>query len=372
MRAYLSAPFVAEDFAFEQHTLRGVPEMPAALEAGGAAVDRLIGFDLGKLYVERYFPPANKARAEAMIANLMAAYREGIATLDWMGADTRREALAKLEAIAPRIAYPRAGAITAGSRSRDDLVGDVMRARRFDYDSGWPSSARKVDRAEWRTTPQTVNAFYSAGRNEIVFPAGILQPPFFDAEADDAANYGGIGSVIGHEISHAFDDQGSRFDGEGNLRNWWTDDDRSRFETKTRSLVAQYDAFRPLPGYHVNGALTLGENAADNAGLAIAVRAYRLSRKGCPAPVIDGFTGEQRLFISFAQIWRDKVRDAARIERLKVDPHSPGQFRANGTLRNQSAFDEPSASNPATRCTCRRSSGYRCGRPTARSLSRQA
>jgi predicted metalloendopeptidase len=338
---YLSAPFVAESFAFEEHTLRGVPEIQPRWKRAVNTVDRLIGFDLGKLYVERYFPPANKARAEAMIGHLMAAYREGIATLDWMGPDTRREALAKLETIAPRIAYPATWRDYGGLEIRKgDLVGNVMRARRFDYEFWLAKLGGKVDRAEWRTTPQTVNAFYSAGRNEIVFPAGILQPPFFDAEADDAANYGGIGSVIGHEISHAFDDQGSKFDGEGNLRNWWTADDRSRFEGKTRSLVAQYDAFSPLPGYHVNGGLTLGENAADNAGLAIAIRAYRLSRKGCPAPVIDGFGGEQRLFISFAQIWHDKVRDAARIERLKVDPHSPGQFRANGTLRNQNAFDE--------------------------------
>ena len=338
---YLSAAFVAEDFAFEQHTLRGVLELQPRWKRAVSAVDRLIGFDLGKLYVERYFPPANKARAEAMIANLMAAYREGIATLDWMGPDTRREALAKLEAIAPRIAYPATWRDYSGLKiEKGDLIGNVMRARRFDHEFWMAKLGGKVDRAEWRTTPQTVNAFYSAGRNEIVFPAGILQPPFFDAEADDAANYGGIGSVIGHEISHAFDDQGSRFDGEGNLRNWWTADDRSRFDARTRSLVAQYDAFTPLPDYHVNGALTLGENAADNAGLAIAVRAYRLSRKGCPAPVIDGFGGEQRLFIGFAQIWHEKTRDAARIERLKVDPHSPGQFRANGTLRNQNAFDE--------------------------------
>jgi predicted metalloendopeptidase len=338
---YLSAPFVAEEFSFEQHTLRGVPQIPPRWKRAVSTVDRLIGFDLGKLYVERYFPPANKARAEAMIANLMAAYREGIATLDWMGADTRREALAKLEAIAPRIAYPATWRDYSGLEIRKgDLVGNVMRARRFDYEFWLAKLGKKVDRAEWRTTPQTVNAFYSAGRNEVVFPAGILQPPFFDAAADDAANYGAIGSVIGHEISHAFDDQGSKFDGDGNLRNWWTADDRSRFDGKTKSLVAQYDAFSPLPGYHVNGGLTLGENVADNAGLAIALRAYRLSRKGCPAPVIDGFGGEQRLFISFAQIWHDKVRDAARIERLKTDPHSPGKFRADGTLRNQGSFAE--------------------------------
>jgi predicted metalloendopeptidase len=338
---YLSAPFADEDFAFELHALRGVPEIQPRWKRAVAAVDRMLGFDLGKVYVERYFPPDAKARAETMIANLIAVYREGIATLDWMGEATRSEALKKLEAIVPMIAYPaKSRDYTALDIQRGDLAGNVMRARRFDYDYWMDKLGRKVDRAEWFTTPQTVNAFYSSSRNQIVFPAGILQPPFFDAAADDAANYGGIGSVIGHEISHAFDDHGSQFDGEGNLRNWWTRDDRERFEKQTHTLVAQYDAFTPLPGYHVNGALTLGENVADNAGLAIAVRAYRLARKGCPAPVIDGYSGEQRLFISFAQIWHDKVRDAARIERLKVDPHSPGQFRANGTLRNQSSFVE--------------------------------
>jgi predicted metalloendopeptidase len=304
-----------------------------------ALVDRLIGFDLGKLYVEHYFPPESKARAEAMIANLIAVYRDGIATLDWMGPDTRAEALKKLKAIVPMIAYPASwrdyGALEI---QRSDLVGNVMRGQRFDYDYWLGKLGQNVDRQEWFTAPQVVNAFYSPSRNQIVFPAGILQPPFFDATADAAANYGAIGAVIGHEISHAFDDQGSQFDGEGNLRNWWTREDRERFEQQTHSLVSQYDAFAPIAGYHVNGALTLGENVADNAGLAIAVRAYRLARKGCPAPVIDGFSGEQRLFLSFAQIWREKLRDAARIERLKTDPHSPGQFRADGTLRNQSVF----------------------------------
>ncbi len=336
---YLSKPFADEDFAFEQKTLRGVPEIQPRWKRAVSTVDRLIGFDLGKLYVERTFPPEAKARAEAMIANLIAVYRDGIATLDWMGPQTRREALSKLEAIVPMIAYPAKSRDYLGLEvRRDDLAGNVMRARRFDHAYWLAKAGRKVDRTEWFTTPQTVNAFYSSSRNQIVFPAGILQPPFFDAAADDAANYGAIGTVIGHEISHAFDDRGSQFDGEGNLRNWWTSDDRERFEKQTSSLVAQYDAFSPLTGYRVNGALTLGENVADNAGLAIAVRAYRLARLGCPSPVIDGFSGEQRLFISFAQIWHDKVRDAARIERLKTDPHSPGQFRANGTLRNQSSF----------------------------------
>jgi predicted metalloendopeptidase len=338
---YLSAPFVEEDFAFELHALRGVPEIQPRWKRAVSLVDRLIGFDLGKLYVERYFPPESKAHAERMIANLITVYRDGIATLDWMGPETRREALAKLEAIVPMIAYPTKWRdYTALDISKGDLAGNVLRARRFDYEYWLGKVGRKVDRQEWFTAPQTVNAFYSSSRNQIVFPAGILQPPFFDAGADDAANYGAIGSVIGHEISHAFDDHGSQFDGEGNLRNWWTKEDRDRFDKQTHSLVAQYDAFTALPGYRVNGALTLGENVADNAGLAIAVRAYRLARQGCPAPVMEGYSGEQRLFISFAQIWHDKVRDAARIERLKTDPHSPGKFRADGTLRNQSLFVE--------------------------------
>jgi putative endopeptidase len=344
---YLSAPFVAEDFEFEQHTLRGVPEIQPRWKRAVATVDRLISFGLGRLYVERYFPPADKARADELIANLIAAYRESIATLDWMGPETRREALGKLATISPKIGYPATWRDYGGLVvRRDDLAGNVMRARRFDTEFWIAKLGRNVDRAEWRTPPQTVNANYSSSRNEITFPAGILQPPFFDAGADAAANYGGIGVVIGHEISHAFDDQGSRFDAEGNLRNWWTEEDRARFDARTRGLVAQYDAFSPLPGYRVNGALTLGENAADNAGLAIAERAYRLSLRGCPAPVIDGYTGAQRLFISFAQIWHDKLRDAARIERLKIDPHSPGQFRANGSLRNQGAFDDAFAVKP--------------------------
>jgi putative endopeptidase len=338
---FLSAPYVAEDFAFEQHTLRGVPEITPRWKRAVATLDRLVGFALGKLYVERYFPPENKAHADAMIAHLMAAYREAIASLDWMGPETRREALTKLAAISPKIAYPATWRDYNGLEIRaDDLAGNVMRARRFYSDFWLAKLGRKVDRSEWFTPPQTVNAFYQPTQNDITFPAGILQPPFFDAGADDAANYGGIGTVIGHEISHAFDDQGSRFDGDGNLRNWWTDEDRARFDAKTRSLIAEYDAFSPLPGYHVNGALTLGENAADNAGLAIATRAWRLSLANCTSPVIDGYTGAQRLFIAFAQIWRDKTRDASRIEQLKTNPHSPGQFRANGTLRNQGLFDE--------------------------------
>jgi putative endopeptidase len=223
---------------------------------------------------------------------------------------------------------------------RDDLAGNVMRARTFGYRYWMAKVGQKVDRTEWFAAPQIVNAFYNPNLNEVLFPAGILQPPFFDATADDAANYGGIGVVIGHELSHAFDDEGSRYDGVGNLRNWWTDADRAAFEKKTHGMIAQYDAFSPLPGYQVNGALTLGENVADNAGLAIALKAYRASLGGKEPPVIDGFTGEQRLFLAFAQIWKSKMRDAARIQQLKTDPHSPGQFRANGAVRNQETFQK--------------------------------
>jgi putative endopeptidase len=338
---YLPKAFVAADYDFEQRTLRDVPEIQPRWKRAVAIVDRSLGFALGKLYVERHFPPANRARAEAMIAQMIAVYGESIEKLDWMRPETRRQALAKLAAMRPKIGYPENWRDYAGlAVRREELVGNVMRARRFDYAFWTAKVGQKVDRDEWFTAPQVVNAFYSPGRNEIIFPAGILQPPFFDAAAEDAANYGGIGTVIGHEISHGFDDEGSRFDGAGNLRNWWTAEDRSHFEARTRGLVAQYDAFSPLPGYRVNGALTLGENIADNSGLAVAVKSYRRSLAGQPAPVIDGYTGDQRLFLAFAQIWKDKVREAARIERIKTDPHSPGQFRANGALRNQSAFDE--------------------------------
>ncbi|HTR83459.1 MAG TPA: M13 family metallopeptidase [Reyranella sp.] len=337
----LSARFVDENFSFEMNMLRGVPQQLPRWKRAVDSTGRLLAFAVGKLYVERHFPPANKAHAEALIANMRDVYRQRIETLDWMSPETRRQALDKLAAIRPKIGYPDKWRDYGALRiERGDLVGNVMRARQLDYAFWTAKVGKKVDRDEWFTAPQVVNAFYNPNQNEIIFPAAILQPPFFDASADDAANYGGIGVVIGHEISHAFDDQGSRFDGVGNLRNWWTAEDRARFEAKTKALVAQYDSFSPLPGYNVNGALTLGENVADNAGLAMAERAYHHSLAGKAPPMVDGFTGEQRLFIAFAQIWKDKVRDKARIERLKVDPHSPGQFRANGSVRNQPAFHD--------------------------------
>jgi putative endopeptidase len=261
-----------------------------------------------------------------------------------MGAETRRQALDKLAAMRPQIAYP-AKWRDYGTLEirRDDLVGNAMRAYAFNYDFWMAKLGQKVDRDEWFTAPQTVNAFFSANHNVIVFPAGILQPPFFDGEAEDAANYGGIGTVIGHEISHAFDDEGSRFDGEGNLRNWWSAEDRARFEAKARGLVAQYDAFSPLPGYNVNGQLTLGENIADNAGLAIALKAYHISLNGKPAPMIGGFTGDQRFYLSFGQIWRTKMRDSALRTQTLSNEHAVAEFRVIGPTRNQdewyAAFD---------------------------------
>jgi predicted metalloendopeptidase len=222
--------------------------------------------------------------------------------------------------------------------ARDDLVGNVMRSHEVEYNRELNKLGKPIDRDEWGMTPQTINAYYNPEMNEIVFPAAILQPPFFDANADDAVNYGGIGAVIGHEISHGFDDQGSQYDGDGNLRDWWTEADHKNFAAKTKMLVNQYNQFEPIPGYHVNGELTLGENIADNSGLAIAYKAYKISLKGKKAPVIDGLTGEQRLYMGWAQVWRTKMREQQQIVQVKTDPHSPGQFRANGTLRNQPGF----------------------------------
>jgi predicted metalloendopeptidase len=320
---------------------------------------------LGRLYVERYFPLASKDRADAMIAHLMDAYRESIATLDWMGPETRRQALDKLAAIRPMIGYPVTWRdYTALVVRRDDLVGNVMRARGFHYNFWLAKLGGEVDRAEWHSPPQTINAFYSPSRNAIVFPAGILQQPFFDAGADDAANYGAIGTVIGHEISHAFDDQGSRFDGEGNLRNWWTEEDRSHFDGKTRSLIAQYDAFSPLPGYQVNGALTLGENVADNAGVAVAIGsrlAAARRRSSTATPARSACSSAPRKSGATRQDARCGAHRAAQGGPARAGPVPRQRKRA---IRVPSTAR--STSSRAMRCICRRSSGYRRGRSTAR------
>jgi putative endopeptidase len=336
---YLSKPFADENFAFEGGVLSGTPVELPRWKRGVGVVESTMGQGLGKLYVAKYFPPENKARMDEMVRNILAAYRQSIDNLDWMGLETKKQAQAKLAKFDPKIAYPSKWRdYTSLTVKKDDLIGNVMRARRYEYNRNLAKLGRPIDRTEWGMTPQTVNAYYNSRRNEIVFPAAILQPPFFDPKADDATNYGSIGAVIGHEISHGFDDSGSQSDGDGQLRDWWTADDRARFNAKTKTLIAQYDAFEPVPGYHVNGALTLGENIADNSGIAIAYKAYQISLHGKPSPVIDGKTGEQRFYIGFATIYRVKIREAQAIRQVKSDTHSPGEFRANGTLRNQEPF----------------------------------
>jgi len=338
---YLSKAFVDQRFSFNGTTLAGIPELEPRWKRGVSTLEGSLGDAVGKLYVKDHFPAERKAHMEVLVKNLLAAYKDSIDTLDWMSPATKKEAQSKLAKFTPKIGYPNKWKeYTALTVKRDDLVGNVMRSREVEYNRELNKLGKPIDRDEWGMTPQTVNAYYNPELNEIVFPAAILQPPFFDAKADDAVNYGGIGAVIGHEISHGFDDQGSQYDGDGNMRNWWTEEDGKRFGEKTKALIAQYAAFSPLEGYNVNGELTLGENIGDNSGLAIAYKAYKISLKGKPAPVIDGLTGDQRFYMGWGQVWRTKMREPAQIAQIKTDPHSPAQYRANGTLKNQPGFYE--------------------------------
>ncbi|QOY94658.1 M13 family peptidase [Massilia sp. UMI-21] len=339
--SYLSKPFVDQRFAFNGTVLSGIPQLEPRWKRGVSTLEANLGDAVGKLYVKEHFPAERKARMEVLVKNLLEAYRQSIDTLDWMSPATKKEAQAKLAKFTPKIGYPNKWKDYASlDVKRDDLVGNVMRAREVEYQRELNKLGKPIDRDEWGMTPQTVNAYYNPELNEIVFPAAILQPPFFDAKADDAVNYGGIGAVIGHEISHGFDDQGSQYDGDGNMRNWWTKEDGEKFAEKTKVLIQQYGGYSPLPGYKVNGELTLGENIGDNSGLAIAYKAYKLSLNGKPAPVINGLTGDQRFYMGWGQVWRSKMREPAQIAQVKTDPHSPGQFRANGTLKNQPGFYE--------------------------------
>ncbi len=336
---YLSKPFADENFAFFGTALNGIPQQEVRWKRAIGLEEGAIGDGLGKLYVAKYFPPENKARMEKLVANLLAAYRQSIDTLDWMTPDTKKEAQAKLSSFMTKIGYPANWRdYSTLDIKKDDLLGNVRRANEYEYWRNVNKLGKPIDRTEWGMTPQTVNAYYNPEMNEIVFPAAILQPPFFNIHADDAVNYGAIGAVIGHEISHGFDDQGAQYDGAGNLRDWWTKEDHEHFKAKTEALVKQYSAYEPVAGYHVNGELTLGENIADNSGLAIAYKAYKLSLGGKPAPVIDGLTGEQRFYLGFGQVWRGKMRENAAIVRIKTDPHSPPQVRADGTVKNQPGF----------------------------------
>jgi putative endopeptidase len=340
----LTEALVDADFDFYGRLLTGTEEIRDRWKRGVSLVQGLMGDAVGKLYVERHFPPGAKARIDTLVDNLREAYRISISDLDWMTPATRERALTKLGKFTAKVGYPAKWRdYSTLVIDRADLYGNYRRGSAVGSDRELAKLGGPVDRDEWFMTPQTVNAYYNPGMNEIVFPAAILQPPFFDAEADDAANYGGIGGVIGHEIGHGFDDQGAKYDGDGNLVDWWTDDDRAEFGSRTKALIEQYEAFTPrgLAGdHHVNGAFTVGENIGDLGGLSIALLAYQLSLNGQPAPVIDGLTGVQRVFYGWAQVWRTKSRDAEAIRRLAVDPHSPPEFRCNGVIRNLDAFYE--------------------------------
>lgn len=340
---YLSAAFVDTNFAFYGTAISGTPRNKDRWKRGVAVVEAGLGEAVGQIYVARHFPESHKARMQTLVANLIEAYRRSINDVVWMGGDTKAEALRKLEAFRAKIGYPDEWIdYSAVVIDPEDLLGNVERAHNADVDRHLDEVGKPVDRNKWLMTPQTVNAYYHPMMNEIVFPAAILQPPFFTADADDAVNYGGIGAVIGHEIGHGFDDQGSQFDGGGALRNWWTDQDRQAFEALTARLVAQYEALSPTaaPGHHVNGRLTLGENIGDLAGLTIAYKAYQISLDGDEPEVLDGLTGRQRFFASWAAGWRQVIRQEEAIRRLATDPHSPNEFRTNAIAKNLDSFHE--------------------------------
>jgi putative endopeptidase len=338
---FLSKPFVDENFAFFEKTLTGAPEIRPRWKRAVALVEQSLGEAVGKLYVAKHFPPAAKQRMQELVANLIEAYRDEIRSLDWMSAETRKRALEKLDKFTPKIGYTdKWRDYSKLEADADDLVGNARRAASFELARNLAKLGKPVDRHEWTMTPQTVNAYYNPSMNEIVFPAAILQPPFFDMNTDDAFNYGAIGAVIGHEIGHGFDDQGSKFDGDGNMNNWWTDPDRKEFESRAKKLINQYSSYEPkqLPGQKVNGALTIGENIGDLGGLSIAHKAYRRSLKGQEPPVIEGMTGDQRFFIGYGLAWRSKSRDAQLARQIATDPHSPAEFRCNGVVRNIPEF----------------------------------
>jgi putative endopeptidase len=337
--AYLPERFDDARFAFYGKVLAGQREQLAREKRGVRFLSGLLGEGVGKIYVARYFPPEGKAKAQDLVRNLLNVYRQRIETADWMSPETRAKALEKVASFSVKIAYPDKWRDYSKLEVKaDDLLGNEERGAQFNWNRNLLRLDDRVDRSDWGMTPQTVNAYYNESWNEIVFPAGILQAPFFDPNADDAVNYGGIGAVIGHEISHGFDDQGSKYDAKGVLQNWWTEGDRKNFDGRTTNLATQFNAFSPLPGMFVNGRLTLGENIADLAGLIVAQAAYHLALKGKEPPVLDGFTGDQRLFLGYAQSWRYKSREETARQRVLTDPHSPPEFRVIGTVRNLDAW----------------------------------
>ncbi|MDQ1193099.1 putative endopeptidase [Brevundimonas vesicularis] len=336
---YLSKAFVDARFDFRGKTLRGQPENRPRWNRGVALVDGQLGEVLAQEYVRLHFPASSKAQMEALVGNIRDAMTERLKTLDWMSEPTREQALYKMSKFGVKIGYPDKWRSYDGLELKaDDLYGNVERSSAFEWAYKRGKIGKPVDPLEWGMTPQTVNAYYNPPRNEIVFPAAILQAPFFDPNADPAVNYGGIGAVIGHEITHGFDDQGRKSDGDGVLRDWWTPEDAARFEARAKVLGDIYDKLEPIPGVHVNGDLTMGENIADLGGLLLALDAYHKSLNGQPAPVIDGLTGDQRVFLGWAQVWREKSREAALKEQLTTDPHSPGPVRAATSPRNIDAW----------------------------------
>lgn len=345
---YLPKAFVDAHFELHDKTIAGIPQQKPrwkravdATSGAGAGDFGVLGEALGQLYVKKHFPAESRRRMDELVGNLLKTYESSIHGLTWMTDATKKKALDKLSKITTKIGYPDEWRDYSKLEIKaDDLIGNMMRSSEMEHNRQVGRLNKPVDRKEWGMTPQTVNAYYNPSMNEIVFPAAILQPPFFDANADDAANYGGIGAVIGHEISHGFDDEGSKYDGDGNLTNWWTDEDRKAFEELTGKLVAQFEGYEPLPGKKLNGQLTLGENIADLSGMAIAYKAYMMSLKGKDPGVIDGYTSSQRFFLGWSQIWRRKYREQEMVKRLLTDPHSPSAFRANGPITNLDAFYE--------------------------------
>jgi putative endopeptidase len=337
--SYLPRRFDDARFDFYGKVLGGQMQQLAREKRGVRFVDGVIGQEVGKIYVAKYFSPQAKAKAQDLVANLLNVYRQRIQAADWMSPATREKALEKVANFTVKIGYPDKWRDYSKLQTNpDDLLGNAERASLFEWNRKLIRLDQPVDRGEWGMSPQTVNAYYEESLNEIVFPAAILQPPFFDPKADDAVNYGGIGAVIGHEISHAFDDQGSKYDAKGVLQNWWTPEDRKNFEGRTAALAKQYATYSPVKGMFVNGELTLGENIADLAGLTVAQAAYHLSLNGKEPPVLGGFTGDQRLFLGYAQIWRYKAHEETARQRLLSDPHSPPEFRVIGAVRNVDAW----------------------------------
>lgn len=338
---YLASQFVNADFDFYGKVLQGIPQQKPRWKRALSFVNGSVGMLMGKLYVEKYFPPEAKTRMITLVENLRKSFEQRIEQLEWMSDETKKAAIKKLHAFNPKIGYPDKWREYEDLKvTRDDLIGNAIRVNLNNYYYNINKLGKPIDRTEWFMTPHTVNAYYNPTMNEIVFPAAILEPPFFNLQADDAVNYGAIGAVIGHEMTHGFDDQGAQYDADGNLKMWWTEKDFEEFKKRGSVLEKQYNEFSPIDTFHVNGKLTLGENIADLGGVTIAYYAYKLSLNGKEAPVIDGLTGDQRFFMGWAQVWRRKYRPEELIRRLKTDPHSPSEYRVNGVFRNMNEFYE--------------------------------